>query len=124
MGLADLSNYQKERRTMTYNQVDAFPDCKKDSPRLAWMKRNGICVRWVKRKKEPMLYYVIEAALRCKRVKHPPSSELSETRDAALEKWAIEHGVLMWDEEEYANFLKQKRAGSVAVAQRDLTPQV
>lgn len=34
---------------MSYEQIDAFPDCKKDSPRLAWMKRYNIYVRPIKR---------------------------------------------------------------------------
>ncbi len=88
------------------------------------MKRNGIYVRVVKRKKEPVMYYALEVAFLNKRVNHPPSEELCETPDAALEQWAIDHKVPMWDEEEYIKFLKQKRAGSATVAQRDLTPQV
>ena len=88
------------------------------------MNRNGIYVRAVKRKKEPVRYYALEVAFRDKRVNHPPSCELCDTRDAALEKRAIAHNVQMWDEEEYIKFLKQKRAGSATVAQRDLTPQV
>ena len=72
---------------------DLFPDCKMDSPRLAWMKRHGVFAYHDERGYYVSLYDA------------NPSSRTSffETEDEALASWASGCGIPLWNEEQYIN---------------------
>ena len=72
---------------------DLFPDCRQDSPRLAWMKRYGVFTYHDERGYYVSLYDA------------KPSSRTSffETEDEALASWAAGCGIPLWNEEQYLN---------------------
>ena len=71
---------------------DLFPDCKQDSPRLAWMKRHGVFAYHVERGFYVSLYG------------GKPSQRTSffDTEDEAIANWAAGCGIPLWNEEQFA----------------------
>ena len=74
---------------------DLFPDCRQDSPRLAWMKRHGVEVRTMTEHDrmfvadDGSLNYVAETG---------HVTAYGETEDDALAAL----GIPLWNEEQYA----------------------
>jgi len=70
---------------------DLFPNCKQDSPRLAWMKKHGVCVCQTFKG----FYTTIPCAMPSNRTQFYP------TADEALAAWAESCGIKLWNEEDY-----------------------
>ena len=85
---------------------DLSPDCRQDSPRLAWMKRHGINVRSTTPLERAFCAAVsdIETADKYLFVAFDKSGERGggETEDEALESLAQALGIPLWNEEQYA----------------------
>ena len=76
---------------------DLFPDCRQDSPRLAWMKRHGIKVTL------PLIMGLEHVC-----VQHKPSGKVryggpsGGDEDEVLARLASELGIPLWNEEQFA----------------------
>ena len=82
---------------------DLFPDCKQDSPRLAWMKKYGVTVRDATEDDrafglEDSVLYVAE----CNTPREPTGEcpcGFGATKDEAIASL----GIPLWNEEQYLN---------------------
>ena len=68
---------------------DLFPDCKMDSPRLAWMKRHKVT-----------LDYWQEAGVWTATAKNRVAT--ADSGEEALSGLAVKLGIPLWNEEQYA----------------------
>lgn len=87
---------------------DLFPDCKMDSPRLAWMKKYEITVIH-----DPNIIEMQEdefgneygAYCVCSYKLHGPTAAIrggsGMTLEDALSQWAYQNGIALWNEEAY-----------------------
>lgn len=88
---------------------DLFPDCKQDSPRLAWMKRHDISVRQMT-DFEHCLFAGRFAALK-KLDNEYFQTGIGETEDEAISSLAEQLGIPPWNEEAYINEHKRSTIG-------------
>lgn len=75
--------------------IDLFPDCKQDSPRLAWIKRNGVEVVELPVKQDGQYPFCAGTAS----VMH--AFGYGDTEDDALADFSKRNGIPLWNEEAY-----------------------
>ena len=75
---------------------DLFPDCRQDSPRLAWMKRHGVEVVELPVKQDGQYPFCAGTAS----LMH--AFGYGDTEDDALADFAKRNGIPLWNEEQYA----------------------
>ena len=86
---------------------DLFPDCRQDSPRLAWMKRHGITIRPITDFERSLFSefsrdLILNFAALKKRHDKYLQTGVGETEDNALADLAEQLGIPLWNEEQYA----------------------
>lgn len=77
---------------------DLFPDCKQDSPRLAWMKRHGITTNYDPYCDSWMAQTIIPI----------PMHSVHFDEEGALQNLAVKLRIPLWNEEQFCKEKKTK----------------